>query len=77
MMDTLKSKDTLVRTWLWITAMLVIILGVGYFSFVVVADKGIPTWDYRPVKSLPSESPYAEYEKNPLGQHVSGKEAAK
>jgi len=41
---------------------------------VVVADKGVPTWDYRPVKSLPSESPYAVYEKNPLGQHVSGKE---
>ena len=63
------------RTYLWITTMVAIILGVGYFSFVVVADKGVPTWDYRPVKSLPSESPYAGYEKNPLGQHVSGKEA--
>ena len=75
-MDTLKTKnkESLLRTWLWIMAMVAIILGVGYFSFVVVADKGVPTWDYRPVKSLPSESPYAVYEKNPLGQHVSGKE---
>ncbi len=38
----------------------------GYFAFIVVADKGTPPWDYRPVKSLPSESPYANYEKNPL-----------
>jgi hypothetical protein len=74
-MDTHKPQESLVRTCFWITTMMAIILGVGYFSFVVVADKGVPTWDYRPVKSLPSESPYAVYEKNPLGQHVSGKEA--
>ncbi|NDY72076.1 hypothetical protein DO021_11180 [Desulfobacter hydrogenophilus] len=75
-MNTLetKNKETLSRTCLWIIVMVAIILGVGYFSFVVVADKGVPTWDYRPVKSLPSESPYAVYPKNPQGQHVSGKE---
>ena len=59
---------------MWIIIMVGIILGVGYFSFTVVSDKGPPTWDYRPVKSLPSESPYAVYPKNPQGQHVSGKE---
>lgn len=74
MTDTPESKESLLRTFLWITAMVVIILGVGYFSFVVVSDKGPPTWDYRPVKNLPSESPYAVYPKNPQGQHVSGKE---
>ena len=73
-MNTLKIKDTVLHTWLWIIALLFIILGVGYFAFIVVADKGKPTWDYRPIKSLPSESPYATYQKNPLGQHVSGKE---
>jgi hypothetical protein len=40
----------------------------------VVSDKGRPTWDYRPVKSIPSESPYATYPKNPQGQHVNEKE---
>ena len=76
MTDTLKTKnkESILRTWLWIMVMIAIILGVGYSSFVVVADKGVPTWDYRPVKSLPSESPYAVYPKNPSGQHVSGKE---
>ncbi|MDY0220698.1 MAG: hypothetical protein RBR67_06145 [Desulfobacterium sp.] len=74
MTDTPKSKESLLRTFVWITIMVAIILGVGYFSFVVVSDKGPPAWDYRPVKSLPSESPYAVYPKNPQGQHVSGKE---
>ncbi len=74
MTETLKPKESLVRTFLWITTMVAIILGVGFFSFKVVSDKGPPTWDYRPVKSLPSQSPYGVYPKNPLGQHISGKE---
>jgi hypothetical protein len=73
-MNTLKIKNTIIHTWLWIIAMIAIILGVGYFAFIVVADKGQPSWDYRPVKSIPAESPYADYEKNPAGQHVSGRE---
>ncbi|MDA3791604.1 MAG: hypothetical protein PF503_24290 [Desulfobacula sp.] len=73
-MDTQKMKDSVLFTWLHIFAMVAIILGVGYFAFIVVADKGTPSWDYRPVKSIPSESVYADYEKNPAGQHVSGKE---
>ncbi len=73
-MESLKIKNTVLHTWLWIMTLVFIILGVGGFAFRVVGDKGIPSWDYRPVKSLPSESPYANYEKNPLGQHVSGKE---
>jgi hypothetical protein len=71
-MNTLKIKDSILRTWMWIIIMIAIILGVGYFAFIVVADKGKPSWDYRPVKSIPSESPYATYQKNPAGQHVNG-----
>ena len=73
-MSTLKIKNTVLHTWLWIIVMIGIILGVGYFTFIVVADKGKPTWDYRPVNNLPSEYPYGIYEKNPFGQHVRGKE---
>ena len=73
-MESLKIKNTVLHTWLWILTLVTIILGVGGFAFKVVGDKGIPPWDYRPVKSVPSESPYANYQKNPLGQHVSGKE---
>lgn len=73
-MESLKIKNTVLHTWLWVMTLVFIILGVGFFAFRVVGDKGIPAWDYRSVKSVPSESPYANYEKNPLGQHVSGKE---
>lgn len=73
-MNTLKIKNTVLHTWLWIIVMIAIILGVGYFSFIVVSDKGKPSWDYRPIKSIPSESPHATYQNNPAGQHVSGKE---
>ncbi len=73
-MNTVKIKESVLFTWLHIIAMIAIILGVGYFAFIVVADKGQPSWDYRPVKSIPSESPYAIYQKNPAGQHVKGKE---
>ncbi len=73
-METVNHKTSVLRTWFWIFTMLAIILGVGGFTFVVVSDKGKPSWDYRPVKNIPSESPYAVYTKNPSGQHVSGRE---
>jgi hypothetical protein len=72
-MSSLKIKDTVVVTWIWITAIVILILAIGIFSFFVVSDKGNPTWDYRPVKSLPSESPDAEYQKLPFPQHIRGK----
>ena len=49
-----------------------LILAKGFFSFWVVADRGQPTWDYRPVKDVPGESPYAVYEPLPHPQHVKG-----
>ena len=69
----LKIKDTVVMTWIWITILVCIVLGVGIFTFFVVSDKGVSPWDYRPVKSLPSESPYADYQKVPFPQHIKGK----
>ncbi len=72
-MSGLKIKDTMVGTWIWITTCVCIVLGVGIFTFYVVGDKESLSWDYRPVKSLPSESPYAEYQKAPFPQHIRGK----
>ena len=46
----------------------------GLFAFSVVGDRGQPNWDYRPVKDVPGESPYAMYEKLPYPQHVRGSE---
>jgi hypothetical protein len=72
-MAGLTIKDSVVYTWIWIVILLCIILGTGAFTFFVVSDKGNQSWDYRPVKSLPSESPYAEYQKVPFPQHIKGK----
>jgi len=72
-MVKLKIRDTVIVTWIWIIALCGIILGIGFFSFAVVSDKGQPAWDYRPVKSLPSESPNAVYPKLPFPQHIKGK----
>ncbi len=72
-MVSLKIKDTALATWIWIFTLVCFILGVGLFTFFVVSHKGEPTWDYQPVKSLPSESPYADYQKLPFPQHIKGK----
>ena len=52
--------------------MLSIILFKGFFAFLVVSDKGQPTWDYRPVKDVPAQSAYATYQLLPNSQHVRG-----
>jgi len=52
--------------------MLGIILFKGFLSFFVVSDMGQPTWDYRPVKDVPAQSPYAQYQLLPHPQHVRG-----
>jgi hypothetical protein len=60
------------KTWLVIFLILAFILLKGFFSFFVVGDKGQTTWDYRPVKDVPGESPYAAYRVLPYPQHVRG-----
>jgi hypothetical protein len=66
------GKESTFGTWVIIFLLLVWILGKGFFSFFVVGDRGQPTWDYRPVKDVPGESPYALYRVLPYPQHVKG-----
>jgi hypothetical protein len=66
------EKESTIATWIIIALLLVWILGKGFFSFFVVGDLGMPTWDYRPVKDVPGESPYAIYQVQPYPQHVQG-----
>jgi hypothetical protein len=49
-----------------------LVLAQGVFSFLVVGNLGQPDWDYRPVKDVPGESPYAIYKPLPYPQHVQG-----
>jgi hypothetical protein len=66
------EKESSFGTWVIIALLLAWILGKGFFSFFVVGDMGQPTWNYRPVKDVPVESPYALYQVLPYPQHVKG-----
>lgn len=66
------TKESTWITWVVIVLLLGWILGKGLFSFFVVGDLGQPTWNYRPIKDVPGESPYAVYQVQPFPQHVKG-----
>ena len=68
------AKESTLVTWMVILLCMLLILMQGLFAFSVVGDRGQPDWDYRPVKDVPGESPYAIYEKLPHPQHVKGSE---
>ena len=61
-----------ILTWVILLLLVVLILMKGVFAFYVVGDQGQPDWDYRPVRDVPGESPYAMYELLPHPQHVKG-----
>jgi len=73
-MEHSNHKESSLVSWVIIFLLLALILGKGLFSFLVVGDLGQPTWDYRPIKDVPAESPYAVYELVPYPQHVKGAE---
>jgi hypothetical protein len=66
------TKESTWMTWVVIALLLAWILGKGFFSFFAVGDLGQPTWNYRPIKDVPGESPYAVYQVQPFPQHVKG-----
>lgn len=71
-MEPSDHKESSFASWIIIFLLLAWILGKGFFSFFVVGDLGQPSWDYRPIKDVPGESPYAVYELLPYPQHVKG-----
>ena len=71
-METSPKKESAIRTWVIILLATATVIAQGFFSFVVVGDRGQPDWDYRPIKDVPGESPYAIYQKLPHPQHVRG-----
>ena len=60
------------KTWIIILMLLIFILVKGGLAYFVIGDLGQPDWDYRPVKDVPGESPYAIYPSVPYPQHVKG-----
>ena len=66
-------KESVLYTWLVIWLLVLVILIQGQFAFKVVGDLGQPAWDYRAVRDVPGQSPYAIYELLPNPQHIRGK----
>ena len=66
------SHESIGLTWLWIGILLAWILGKWLLSFTMVGNPGPPTWDYRPIRDVPGQSPYAVYQLVPNPQHVRG-----
>ena len=67
-----EHQTSITRTWVWVAVLMAIILFKGFFAFFVVSDMGQPTWAYRAIEDVPSQSPYAEYQLLPNSQHVHG-----
>lgn len=65
-------ERSVVRSWVIVGLCSAFILLKGAFAFFVVGDLGQPDWDYRPIKDVPAESPYALYDRLPDPQHVRG-----
>ena len=58
--------------WLIILLLVLLILAEGIYSYLVVGDKGQPTWDYQPAGDVPASSPEGVYDPLPYPQHVEG-----
>ncbi len=61
------------KTWILILFFVAIVAFQGWLAFTVIGDHGQPDWDYRPMKDVPGESPYAvsaPYDPLPYAQHV-------
>ncbi|MGD8366171.1 MAG: hypothetical protein PVG78_00905 [Desulfobacterales bacterium] len=67
-----ESGESSLKAWVVIFLMVGFILAKGFYSFFVVGDMGMPTWDFPIVADVPAESPYAIYELLPHPQHVRG-----
>jgi hypothetical protein len=71
-MEHTQHSISAVKTWIIILLLVLIVLVQGGLSYFIIGDRGQPDWDYRPVKDVPGESPYAIYEPLPFPQHVKG-----
>lgn len=72
-MEHTEYHPSAVKTWFLILLMVGIVIFKGWLAFTVIGDLGQPDWDYRPIKDVPGESPYAAldpYHPLPYPQHV-------
>jgi len=71
-MEPSQHHSSTFKTWIIILLLVLIVLVQGGLSYFIIGDRGQPDWEYRPVKDVPGESPYAIYAPLPFPQHVKG-----
>jgi len=71
-MEHMQHRDSALLTWVVIFLLLLIVSFKAGLAYFLIGDRGQPDWDFRPVKDVPGESPYAIYEVFPFPQHVQG-----
>ncbi|UCF02686.1 MAG: hypothetical protein JSV14_03270 [Deltaproteobacteria bacterium] len=71
-MNTEDHHGSAFGTWIIVILLVLLVLAQGAFSYLVVGDLGQPDWEYRQVRDVPGESPYAIYEPLPYPQHIKG-----
>jgi len=73
-MEHKTNKESVFATWAFIGVLVLCFIIYSIFTYTFVGDKGQPDWDFRPVRDVPGQSPYAMYETLPNPQHVRGAE---
>jgi len=71
-MENAAKKHSALYNMIVLGLLVGLILTKGFYAFFVIGDLGQPTWDFRPVRDVPGESPYAVYQLLPNPQHVRG-----
>jgi hypothetical protein len=71
-MTDLPKEHRTISSWMVVFLLVLFVLIKGLFALFMIKNPGQPGWDYRPVKDIPGESPYAIYQKLPYSQHVKG-----
>ena len=74
MTENIEHSASAGKTWLIILLLILVVLFQGAISYVLIGNRGMPDWDYRPIKDVPGESPYAIYQPLPYPQHVDGRQ---
>jgi hypothetical protein len=69
-MEHAAHNQSSVKTWIIVGLLLLWVFFKGGLAYFMIGDRGMPDWDYRPVKDVPGESPYAIYEPLPHIQHI-------
>jgi hypothetical protein len=76
-MEDSQHSTSAFKTWFLILFFVAIVTFQGWLAYTLIGDRGQPGWDYRPIKDVPGESPYAiadPYHPLPYPQHVHGEQ---